>query len=205
MEPGALHTKLAAIDKIQLYVTTNYDDLLERALEQRHPHVLVDRLNKGLAITTGGGALEPIDPIGQALDERLTDPATGEPSAPVLFKMHGSIDRKNRKNDSYLITEEDYVDYLGRNQGNYVPSYIWRLMEGKNFLFLGYSLEDWNVRVILRKLMKMARQGEVRCWAIVKGRSDAELRVWGQKGLNIYSVDLKEFSERLVVELDRPR
>ena len=83
----------------------------------------------------------------------MTDTETGEPSAPILFKMHGSIDRKNRKNDSYLITEEDYVDYLGRDQGNYIPPYINRLMQGKNFLFLGYSLEDWNVRVILRKLL----------------------------------------------------
>ena len=204
-EPGALHTKLAAIDKIQLYVTTNYDDLLERALEARHPHVLVDRLDKGLAINTASGTLEAIDRTGRDLDERLTDPTTGEPSAPILFKMHGSIDRKNRKNDSYLITEEDYVDYLGRDHGNYVPPYIDRLMQGKNFLFLGYSLEDWNVRVILRKLLNRIKPGDVRCWAIVRGRSDTEQRVWQSQSLNIYPMDLLKFSDRLVVELDRLR
>lgn len=202
-EPGELHRKLAAIDKIPLYVTTNYDDLLERALEFRRPHVLVDRLAKGLAISSVGGAQEPIARTGQDLDQRLTDPQTGEPSAPILFKMHGSIDRKDRTNDSYLITEKDYVDYLGRDQGNYIPPYINRLMEGKNFLFLGYSLEDWNVRVILSKLLDRIKPGDVRCWAVVRGRSDTEQRVWQSQSLNIYPMDLLKFSDRLVAELGR--
>ena len=202
-EPGPLHTRLADIPEINLYVTTNYDDLLERALEPRHPHVLVDRLGKGLAISSGSGTLEPIARTGQDLCQRLTDPETGEPSAPILFKMHGSIDRKNRKNDSYLITEEDYVDYLGRDHGEYVPPYINGLMEGKNFLFLGYSLEDWNVRVVLRKLLNKITPGDVRCWAIVRGRSDTEQRVWQSQSLNIYPMDLLKFSDKLVAELDR--
>jgi SIR2-like domain len=165
----------------------------------------VDRLEKGLAISTGNGTLEPIARTGLDLDQRLTNSDTGEPSAPIVFKMHGSIDRKNRKNDSYLITEEDYVDYLGRDQGNYIPPYINRLMQGKNFLFLGYSLEDWNVRVILRKLLNPVKPGDVRCWAIVRGRSDTEQRVWQSNSLNIYPMDLLKFSERLGAELERRR
>jgi hypothetical protein len=204
-EPGALHTRLAAIDNIQLDVTPNYDDLLERALAPRHPHVLVDRLQKGLAIIASSGSLEPIDRIGHDLDQRLTDPKTGGPSAPILFKMHGSIDRKDGKNESYLITEEDYVDYLGRDSGIYIPPYINGLMQGKNLLFLGYSLEDWNVRVILRKLLLATKAGDVRCWAIVRGRSDIEQRLWQTKSLNIYPMDLLKFSDRLVAELDRHR
>ena len=201
--PGELHRRLAAIDKIPLYVTTNYDDLLERALAFRGPHILVDRLSKGLAVSTGGATLEPIARSGPDLRQRLTDPQSGEPTAPILFKMHGSIDRKDRNNDSYLITEKDYVDYLGRDQGNYIPPYIESLMEGKNFLFLGYSMEDWNVRVILSKLLERIKPGDVRCWAVVRGRSDAEQRVWQSSSLNIYPVDLLEFSDRLVAELDR--
>ena len=158
-EPGSLHKLLAAMETIPLYVTTNYDDLLERALEPRRPNVLVDRLDKGLTIKTDSGAPELIDRTGSDLRNRLTDPETGKPTAPILFKMHGSVDRKDRINDSYLITEEDYVDYLGRDQGRYVPPYIEELMRKKNFLFLGYSLEDWNVRVILRKLLESMPSG----------------------------------------------
>jgi hypothetical protein len=202
-ELGSLHCKLAAIEKTKLYITTNYDDLVERALEPRRPHVLVDRLDKGLAISRGDGTMEPIARTGPDLLQRLADPETGELSRPMLFKMHGSIDRFNRKNDSYLITEEDYVDYLGRDQGNYIPPYVNGLLQGKNFLFLGYSLEDWNVRVILRKLLGPMKPGDLRCWAIVRGRGDTEQRVWQSQSLNIYPMDLREFSERLVAELDR--
>lgn len=209
-EPGPLQNQLAAIDEIQLYVTTNYDDLLERALEPRRPHILVDRLDKGLTIRTESGSLELIDRTNGELRNRLTNAETGKPTAPILFKMHGSVDRKERINDSYLITEEDYVGFLGRDQGKYVPPYIEELMRRKSFLFLGYSLEDWNVRVILRKLLDSLPSGatesrteKVRFWAIVLGLSDAEQKVWQSQNLNVYQIDLLTFTERLAAELDR--
>jgi hypothetical protein len=221
---GPLQKTFARISAIKLYVTTNYDDLIERALAgaNRPPHILVDRLDKGLWIYKQDAAPEPVNPI--YLDDLLGDPQTGEPTAPIVFKLHGSIDRKNSEYDSYLITEEDYVDFLGRAQGDYIPAYIRRLMAGKKFLFLGYSLEDWNVRVILSKLLNSRRQtsdggnveprsdddyrkndGELRYWAVVRGRNDAEQRVWQAKNLNIYSMDLRVFTEKLVAALDERR
>src|SRR5262249_3340802 len=99
---------------------------------------------------------------GSDLYTLLNSASTQQPSRPILFKMHGSVDKVNAGNDSYLITEEDYVDFLGRAGGSYSPPYVNALMEGKDFLFLGYSLEDWNVRVILRKLLKRATNRDVR-------------------------------------------
>jgi hypothetical protein len=217
--PGLLHTKLASVEGSTVYITTNYDDLLEKALEPRKPHVIVDRGDKGLWVAPAGGTSQRVAATGTDLYSLLNDPRTQQPSHPILFKMHGSIDRAIARNDSYLITEEDYVDFLGRSGGSYVPPYISGLIEGKDFLFLGYSLEDWNVRVILRKLLKRAKQtrdhqvrdkndddnngstneeGEVRFWAIVRGRSDVEQEVWQAQNLNIYPMDLCEFSENLV-------
>ena len=76
-------------------------------------------------------------------------------------------------------------------------SYISALIEGKDFLFLGYSLADWNVRVILRKLLRKISPGSVRFWAIVRGRSDIEEEMWKSHALNIYSMDLDEFGAEL--------
>jgi hypothetical protein len=78
-EPSALHKRLAGIDTIQLYVTTNYDDLLERALASRNPQTLVDRLDKGLTVISESGAPELIARTGPDLEERLADPDTGKP------------------------------------------------------------------------------------------------------------------------------
>jgi hypothetical protein len=212
---GPLQRTFAEIPAIKLYVTTNYDDLIERALAgaNRHPSVLVDRLDKGLWIYEKDTAPKVVNPID--LDALLGD-ETGKPKAPIVFKLHGSMDRTSPEYDSYLITEEDYVDFLGRAQGDYIPAYIRRLMGGKRLLFLGYSLEDWNVRVILSKLNSRRQPSQlsdagsaqtpsnedVRNWAIVKGRNDAEQRVWQAKNLNIYSMDLREFTEKLVAALD---
>ena len=195
-KPGLLHTKLAGIDATRVYVTTNYDDLLEKALQHRNPHLIIDRGDKGLWVSVAGGPLQPVASTGTELYDLLDDPKTQQPSSPVIFKMHGSVDVNTSSNDSYLITEEDYVDFLGRSGGNYIPPYISGLFANKNFLFLGYSLADWNVRVILRKLLKTTI-GKVRFWAIVRGRSDIEQSVWQAQNLNIYPMNLLEFTAKL--------
>ena len=71
---------------------------------------------------------------------------------PIVFKMHGSLDREDKDNDAFLITEEQYVDFLGRPDVGQIPPMLAGTMKKKNFLFLGYGLKDWNVRVMLRKL-----------------------------------------------------
>jgi SIR2-like domain len=80
-----------------------------------------------------------------------------------LYKMHGSIDRQpdvavstpaNSPQDSYVITEEDYVKFLSRLNAAppVIPLRLANHFRKSQFLFLGYSLEDWNVRVILDSL-----------------------------------------------------
>jgi hypothetical protein len=192
--PGLLHEKLASIPATKIYITTNYDNLLEQALSKRQPHLIVDRGGgKGFLVGVAGGAPAPVAASGKELYELLGDPDSAHP---IIFKMHGTVDLANPKNDSFLVTEEDYVDFLGRDQGNYIPPYLFGLMQDKNFLFLGYSLADWNVRVIMHKLLKQSAE-RPRFWAIVRGRSDIEEMVWQSKDVNIYPMDIRVFSEKL--------
>jgi hypothetical protein len=200
-QPGLLHNTLASIEKTQVYVTTNYDDLLEKALGPRKPHLIVDRGDKGLWVGIDGKSPRPVAATGNELYELLNNPNTQQPSCPIVFKMHGSIDKADARNDCYLITEEDYVDFLGRTGGSYVPPYVLGLIEGKDFLFLGYSLEDWNVRVILRKLLKRTTPDSVRFWAIVSGREETEHELWEARDLKIYPMDLLVFAQKLSEEL----
>ena len=41
--PGTIHRLLARIEQPLLIVTTNYDDLIERAFDKRPFHLVVDR------------------------------------------------------------------------------------------------------------------------------------------------------------------
>jgi hypothetical protein len=199
-QPGLLHAVLGAIEGVRLYITTNYDDLIEQALAPRQPHVLVDRGEKGLWLSVAGGAPQAVAATGNELYELLDDPVSHKPAHPILFKMHGGVDKSDPRNDCYLVTEEDYVDFLGRTGGGYVPPYITGLLQGKDLLFLGYSLADWNVRVILRKLLRQATQA-VKFWAIVSGHSDVEQELWQARDLRIYPMDLLAFAEELANEL----
>ena len=199
--PGELHNTISSVEATRLFITTNYDDLLEKALAPRQPHLIVDHGSQGLWVTAAGKVPEQVPPTGDRIYALLNDEKTQLPSRPVLFKMHGSVDKADPNNDCYLITEEDYVDFLGRDSGYYVPPYVSALMQGKDFLFLGYSLADWNVRVILRKLLKRATTKPVRCWAIVSGKSQVAQQVWQAQNLNIYPMELPDFAKELASHL----
>jgi hypothetical protein len=76
--------------------------------------------------------------------------------------MHGSVDIENKDNDYFLITEEDYVDFLAsQGKGITIPQPLVEHLERQDdqlrFLFLGYGLQDWNFRVMLQKLRNKAK------------------------------------------------
>ena len=52
-----------------------------------------------------------------------------------------------------MITEDHYIDYLAReNAARLIPAYLMARMRTSHFLFLGYGMRDWNLRVILRSI-----------------------------------------------------
>ena len=77
-------------------------------------------------------------------------------STTVIYKMHGTVDRVRDDGDSYVITEDDYVDFLSRmTSHNAIPSLFMRHFRRRHFLFMGYGLGDWNVRVVLKNLKRL--------------------------------------------------
>ena len=86
---------------------------------------------------------EPVPPSKLFIDLKKTT---------VIYKMHGTVDRRS-KWDNYVITEDDYVDFLSRMTGQTaVPALFMKAFRDRHFLFLGYGLRDWNLRVVLRNL-----------------------------------------------------
>ena len=108
LEPGGLHRMLARIEKPIIIITTNYYTLLEQAFEEmKRPFHLITEYH--------GNKLWHREPGREKFDEqvpRKIDINFEENDAPVIYKMHGSVDIENKKNDYFLITEEDYVDFL---------------------------------------------------------------------------------------------
>jgi hypothetical protein len=147
---------------LPLFVTTNYDGLMEHALLTAglDPRVEICRWNNQL-----------VQDLGRY--------RTGDLSAdkPGVFHMHGALSHAT----SLLITEDDYVDFTVSLALAPETKVLWhqvrrRLSYDYSLLFLGYSLEDWNFRVLMKYLFqqqKVHRSGQASSLSIQL--SDAEL------------------------------
>ncbi|HYN38704.1 MAG TPA: SIR2 family protein [Rhodospirillales bacterium] len=188
-EPNILHRLLAQIAAKQpvLIITTNYDDMIERAFQAANvPYHLVLTAIEELQVKyrePDGETLEPIDP--QTLKISLKQ-------ASIIYKMHGSVDRKrNSDDDHFVITEEDYVSFLG---SVLVPPAISALFLTRRFLFLGYSLRDWNFRVMLSQRLQEAGKLK-KSWAIQNKPNIIEMKLWEKKNVEIFDMDLLNFAQ----------
>jgi hypothetical protein len=196
-EPNLLHKLLARVAARQsmLIITTNYDDMIERAFQDaKVPYHLVVTAIEDLQVKfqePGGNQLSPVDP--QTLKISLKH-------ASIIYKMHGSIDRtcNQPSDDHFVITEEDYVAFLG---SVLVPPAISALFMTRRFLFLGYSLRDWNFRVMLSQRLQDAGKLK-KSWAIQYKPNLIEMKLWEKKNVEIFDMDLLDFSNELTAQVE---
>lgn len=197
--PGPLHEFLAraAANAPLLIVTTNYDDLIERAFTAaKLPYDSV------IHATASAGSGEVIwCPAGGTPQELLAkDLDIDLTKVTVIYKMHGTIDRSQQPRPHYVITEDDYIDFLTRMTRNSAIPKIFALpFQERPFLFLGYGLCDWNLRVVLNRIDKeMRRPGEIESWAIETLVKPLEKKLWSKRGVTVFDgLTLDEFVDKL--------
>jgi len=195
-KPTSLHTLLARTARRlndaglpQLVAaTSNYDDLLERALEREGLEFDVvwyeARQNapaRGRFIHRAPG--ERPAPITRP-NKYAGLPVTLE--RPAILKLHGCLDRAAASEDSYVITEDSYISYLlGGDVGALIPIALRQRLSTCSILFLGYSLSDWNLRVVLDRIWG-AQKLMVKSWAVMlepedPNRSRIERILWATR------------------------
>jgi hypothetical protein len=192
-----------------LLVTTNYDDALECAFQEAgEPYDLVTYVARG----DHAGTFEHLV-HGETQPRLIVAPNEYGDVSParrcVILKLHGAIDREDAAHDSFVITEDDYIDYLANaDAAGILPVTLAAKLKSSHLLFLGYGLKDWNLRVILRRLWG-AHRLDYTSWAIQRGPDRVEKLFWSPRGVEIYDVELQryvaELSEALGVYLgERP-
>jgi hypothetical protein len=190
-----LHRFLAAAANNLLVVTTNYDTLLEQAfLEIDKPYDLVvypaDNQEYGNSVLWWPhGAKEPSKFKPNQLD--IQDLGKSN----VIYKIHGSVNTQTERWDSFVITEEDYVRFLSR-MNNAVPAAFREYFSSRAFLFLGYSLRDWNMRVLLKEVSVP----EITSWAILHQPSAFERTLWERRKVRMFDLKLEEFVTKIRAE-----
>lgn len=212
--PTALHRLLADVARMLrerdrpplLVLTTNYDDALERAFdEQQEPYqTLWYEAKQG---QTCGYFMHRRDDkvvaIRKPNETLLADHA-------VILKLHGAIDRDDAKGDSYVITEDNYIDYLTRADiSSRIPVTLRERLEDSHLLFLGYSLRDWNLRVIFKRIWGQRRL-DLKSWAVQRELasprlSEIERQLWRDRGeVEVVYEDLAAYVTGLRGQMDEP-
>jgi len=170
----------------QLIVTTNYDCLMEKALAEAgiKPKVVV----------------QPKKGFSPAKQEELQNDLAVY-SGVVLYKIHGTLlEDDKKKNPDIIITEEDYIEFLHTvvNSKGGIPGLIRGKLVGSTLLFLGYSLEDWDFRILFKGMIESLDDREqVKSYAIQRNPSPFWMDFWTKKKVLIRDVDLYEFGAKL--------
>ena len=212
--PTSLHLFLARVPKLvaalpdvprhahQLIVTTNYDDALERAFEAEEVEFdLVTYIclgdDRGHFMHRAPDGTTEV--IRKANEYQRLDLA----GRTVILKIHGAVDRSDSDNDSYVITEDDYIDYLTRTDVSLLlPQSLVAKLRRSHMLFLGYSLRDWNLRAIFHRIWQ-ERPRTSASWAIQKNADRLDMRFWQGRGVEIFDAELHTYIDELELRLRR--
>lgn len=130
---------------------------------------------------------EPNAYAGLALDER-----------PVLLKIHGHVDRTaGREHESFAVSEDDHIDYLvAGDAAGAVPVQLAARLRRSHLLFLGYAVDDWSLRVFLRRVWGADRLA-YRSWAVQPAAEHVASELWRERGAEVYDVSLATYAEEL--------
>ncbi len=134
-----IHDQLADLG-LPLYLTTNCDNFMTLALAARGRGVRRE-------------ALPWHRPLGQAAASPYQDfhpPASSE--EPVVLHLFGSDEDLL----SMVLSEDDHLDFLARisrDHEHLLPTSVGEALARNTLLFLGYRLEDLDLKIILRGLL----------------------------------------------------
>ena len=174
-------------------MTTCFDGALERALADadEEPDVV-----SYVALGGSGGKFVHLQ-NGRATLIDLPNAYTGLPlgDRTVVLKIHGRADRgPEREWESFVVAEDDHIDYLaGSDIAGVVPVTVAAKLRRSHFLFLGYFLEDWGLRVFLHRVWGRDKVS-YRSWAIVPGAGRVERELWRQRGIDALDIGLDDFA-----------
>jgi hypothetical protein len=221
-DPSSVHQFLARLPRTlaeagypeqhQLIVTTNYDNSLEQAfIREEEPYDLaVYMASDGAKFVHFPFEGDPVPiEVGTANSYKAfpIDQLSGEVSRNVIVKIHGAVDGQSGSyawQDNYVITEDDYIEYLSQASiESIVPPQIRNKLKWSHFLFLGYAMRDWNLRVFLHRMFGKAPLNT--SWAVQRDPDPVDAKFWRRIGVDFFGMSLSAYVSELERQLRLPQ
>jgi hypothetical protein len=123
---------------------------------------------------------------------------------PLLLKVHGGVDPEGLR-ESFVVSEDDYIGYLSPGDaGGELPVTLAAKLRRSHFLFLGYGVLAWNLRVFLHRIFGEETPA-YRSWAVQPRGQAGERDFWRHRGIDLFDAQLGTYLDRLVERLvDEP-
>jgi DNA-binding SARP family transcriptional activator len=200
-EPQPVHRFLAALPPLlrdagapqQLIVTTHYDRALEHAFDEvGEAYDVVSYISlgrdRGKFLHRSAEGHERVIQLPNAYADVPLE------RRPVILKIHGEVDRApGRMSESFVVSEDDHIAYLAETGlGGVLPVTLAARLRRSHFLFLGYGLLDWSLRVFLHRLWSDG-QVDYRSWAVQPAAGPVEREFWKKRGVEPSPRPLDEF------------
>ncbi|MGL5219707.1 MAG: SIR2 family protein [Plesiomonas shigelloides] len=150
--------------------TTNYDRLVETCYEKS---------------TDARQKLVPF-----LSDEQDIESHSISPGELPLIKLHGCITRTHDEGLPLILTIDQYNQYKKNRAGLF--KYLFETAYKNTIVFVGHSLQDANIRSVLKELETEAPNGE-RHYLLKPGLKDVERDFWGQKKITALDMTFENF------------
>ncbi len=163
--------KLIAQLPFKIIITTNYDCLLERQFEKMRKEFI--------------RIVKPKD-FDNWAEQKI-----------IILKIHGCVENDR----SLIISEDDYVKYLSNPDLSLFHDVLKYLFATKNVLFIGCSLADINIKMILEVVERIIGQSGSgkQYYLIQKNRIDDSLtNYWKNKNIEIFEMSGERFLKKLI-------
>lgn len=223
--PNKIHNFLAKLPKymrdkgysnsLKLIVTANFDSTLEKAFKEanqpfdlvyyfqkdnrvgfKHQQFIQQKLDDGTTKIVENGEAKFIEEPHRYGESG----AFLQQEGPIILKLYGPPHKGNEENNSFVITEDHYIDYLAHGSIPIPPKLLNNLRQS-HIWFLGYSLNYWNQRVILHRIWGKEKKQHP-WWAIGLNPTTLEQNLWDNSGVVWLNQSLDYYIDSLDKLLD---
>ena len=192
---------LVGIARLSNIVSLTYDMLLEKALEEAgQKYTIIAHVLRSADCKTEGALL--VMRPGSYPTFCRADELTLERNERVLYKpqgspfLHDNVD-PDLEIDSVVVTETDHVAFLGRLESpeTGVPAALKKRFGRCPLLFLGYTMDVWQYRLMVSVFHLLGRQDRgTSTWAVRIPDNKIEEIAWKSLNADLVRMDPNQFA-----------